>query len=169
MTELRFTTYGRPQQRGSKRPFKAGDKILMVDDNSKSKPWMAAVSHAAGEAMDGAELMMGPLVVWAAFYFKRPQSHYRGGKFSNLLREDAPVWAMNVPDGDKLFRALGDALTGVVYRDDKQICDHRAIRIHTEAQERAIVIIRQVEKGEAWRAMNEIGGVLTRSELLPSE
>ena len=45
------------------------------------------------------------------------RSHYTG---KGALKASAPV-APGKPDLDKLARAVGDALTGVAYRDDAQI------------------------------------------------
>lgn len=120
---IQFGVPGIPQPRGSKRamPNRAGGRPLMVDTNAKSKPWMATVASAASSAMEGRPLLDGPLVLDVAFYFPRPKSHYRTGKNSHLLRADAPGWHDKKPDCDKLVRSIGDAMTGVVYRDDAQL------------------------------------------------
>jgi len=48
----------------------------------------------------------------------RPKSHY--GK--NGLKKNALVWHQGRPDLDNMIKAVKDALTGIVYRDDGQIC-----------------------------------------------
>ena len=134
MDELSFTVYGTPQQRGSKRAFSVGGKARLADANAKSKPWMAAVSHAAGEAMGDRELIMGPVRLDVAFLFSRIKSHYHTGKRSSELREGAPVL-------DKLIRSIGDALTGVVYRDDSQVVEVQAVKIFTDGAARAEITV----------------------------
>jgi Holliday junction resolvase RusA-like endonuclease len=94
---------------------------MIVDANAKSGPWMNAVAHRAAQAMDGGPLFDGPVEVFMTFAFPRPKSHYRTGKRSGELRPDAPVMHSKKPDCDKLVRAIGDGMTGVVYRDDSQI------------------------------------------------
>ena len=141
MDELSFTVYGTPQQRGSKRAFSIGGKARLADSNAKSKPWMAAVSHAAGEAMDGRELFTGPLRLDVAFLFSRPKAHYRTGKRSSELKDSPPVYRDKAPDLDKLIRSIGDALTGVVYRDDSQIVEVQAAKIYTDGAERALISV----------------------------
>lgn len=140
-TGLAFTVYGRPQQRGSKRPFKSGAATLMVDANDKSKPWMAAVSHAGGEAMQGRELMLGPLAIGVKFHFKRPKSHFGTGRNASVLKASSPYFKESEPDTDKLMRAIGDALTGVVYRDDAQLANVTLSKVYTSEQERAEIFI----------------------------
>ena len=120
---ISFVVEGVPQPRGSKKalPNRATGRAMMVDSNPKSGPWMNAVAHHAAQAMDGGPLFDGPVEVSIRFAFPRPKSHYRTGKHSNELRDDAPDWHAKKPDCDKLVRAIGDGMTGVVYRDDSQI------------------------------------------------
>lgn len=42
------------------------------------------------------------------------------------LKKDPPPPHTKKPDSDKLFRAIGDAMTGIVYCDDAQVIDHHA-------------------------------------------
>ena len=44
------------------------------------------------------------------FMFHRPKSHYRTGKYSNILRDNAPKWHTKKPDKDNLEKAVTDAL-----------------------------------------------------------
>lgn len=121
---ISFVVEGVPQPRGSKKalPNRATGRAMMVDSNPKSGPWMDAVAHRAAQAMDGCELFDGPVSVLVEFYFPRPKSHYYTSKArSGELRDDAPELHSKKPDCDKLVRAIGDGMTGVVYRDDSQI------------------------------------------------
>lgn len=120
---ISFVVEGIPQPRGSKKalPNRSTGRAMMVDSNPKSGPWMDAVAHRAAKAMDGSPLFDGPVEVLIRFAFPRPKSHYRTGKHSGELRDDAPDWHFKKPDCDKLVRAIGDGMTGVVYRDDSQI------------------------------------------------
>lgn len=114
MSAITFTVPGIPAPQGSKNQFGG-------EANPRTRPWRAAVSAAAHEAMGGQPLITGPVYVKAVFRFPRTKSHYRTGKNAHLLRPDAPRWHAGTPDLDKLQRAIGDALTGVLLRDDKQI------------------------------------------------
>jgi crossover junction endodeoxyribonuclease RusA len=56
------------------------------------------------------------------FYFTRPKSHYRTGRHSHLLKPSAPEHPITKgQDVDKLARAVLDALTTIVYHDDRQV------------------------------------------------
>ena len=139
---VKFHVAGRPQQRGSKKaiPRKDGGRPLMVDANSKSGPWMATVAMEASAAMQGRPLIAGPVEVTYCFRFKYSKGHYT----KKGLRPTAPVFYEKAPDLDKLARAAGDAMTGVVYRDDKQIVRLITEKRYTESSEGLDVIVSEV-------------------------
>jgi Holliday junction resolvase RusA-like endonuclease len=90
----------------------------MREANPTTLPWRAQVTWYAIQAMSGLDKLTGPVEIWADFKMRRPKSHYtRAG----VLKLSAPVWCETRPDADKLARAVGDALTGVVFRDDCQV------------------------------------------------
>lgn len=138
---ISFFVAGRPAQRGSKRamPNPKGGRPLMVDDNVRSKPWMAAVAAAGADAMNGRKLLEGPLRIEVSFCFSRPKSHFHQRKSGQVLRGDAPHFHSSKPDADKSLRAIGDALTGVVYRDDAQLADVRITKVYIDGSEGALI------------------------------
>ena len=126
---IRFTVFGKPQQRGSKQacvrydregqPITKNGRVLTFarDDNPRSKDWMRMVASAAAEAFNG-PLIGGPVELTAVFHFARPKSHLRT---NGELRDSAPVFHTQTPDLSKLIRSLEDSLTGVIWRDDRQV------------------------------------------------
>ena len=123
MTPIEFSIIGKAQTAGSKRafPFQRPDGSLGVrvsDDNPKSGDWKANVGWAAISARPvGQGLLEGPLSVEFTFEVPRPQGHF--GKRGLLA--SAPAHPTTRPDVLKLARAVEDALSGIVYRDDSQI------------------------------------------------
>jgi crossover junction endodeoxyribonuclease RusA len=137
---IQFVVYGKPAQMGSKKAFVRGGRAIITDDNSeKRKQWANAVSTAAAESMRGRDLISSPVILRAAFYFRRPNSHYGSGRNATTLKASAPELHSQTPDLDKLIRCLGDALTGIVFRDDALIWSMAISRHWTERQERAEV------------------------------
>jgi Holliday junction resolvase RusA-like endonuclease len=57
-----------------------------------------------------------PIVLECVFVFPRKEEHYRK---SGGLKSTAPLIPGN--DVDKYFRAVGDSLTGIFYKDDRLI------------------------------------------------
>lgn len=137
---IEFTVYGKPAQMGSKKAFVRGNRAIITDDNSKQrKQWANAVATAAAEAMDGRPLMDGPVSLWVMFYFARPKSHYGSGKNAGVLKDSAPDCHSQSPDLDKLIRCLNDALSGIVFRDDRQVWKLSSRRMWCDDQERAVI------------------------------
>ena len=128
MTAVKFTVHGKPQPAGSKRGFynAKAKRVIITDDAKQSRPWKALVSDAAVQAMDAltggrfdfeGSLLDGPLMVTLLFYVPRPKGHYG----TKGVRPSAPDYPAVKPDVLKLARAVEDAMSGIVYRDDAQI------------------------------------------------
>jgi Holliday junction resolvase RusA-like endonuclease len=60
----------------------------------------------------------GPLACMLRFTFARPRSHCTG---AGVLRKGSPLVHVFKPDVDNLAKFVMDALSGVYYRDDRQI------------------------------------------------
>lgn len=141
--DITIRVAGRPQQAGSKRAFKAGSRVLITDANKLLLPWQQAIRHAAAIALPmGFEPFRVPVFVKASFYFARPQGHYRTGRQAGQCKPDAPYWHAAAPDLDKLCRAVGDALTGVVVADDRLIAGWHAWKRYSDSTEGAIIVVR---------------------------
>lgn len=105
MRTLAFDVHGTAAPQGSKTPWG-------TEANPKTASWRGAVAQAAGIAMKDAghkELFEGPLKVVVTFTFPRPKSR------------PSDVYKPTSPDLDKLERAIGDSLQGVVMHNDAQI------------------------------------------------
>lgn len=123
---IRITVYGHAQPAGSKRGFprkrsNGSTFVSIVDANPNAKDWKNAVASAAREAYSG-DLLNGPLAVSMVFYRPRPKGHFTSSGGLSKSGRTTP-YPTPKPDVLKLARAVEDALTGVVYRDDAQIVD----------------------------------------------
>lgn len=120
--KLLFTVHGLARPAGSKRAFpfqrrEGGLGVRVTDDNPKSRGWKNLIAGAAADAHAGRPLLQGPLRLVLAFYLPRPKGHFgRKG-----LLPSAPGRPIVKPDVLKLTRAVEDALSKVVWRDDAQI------------------------------------------------
>ncbi len=121
---IEFFAPGIPKTAGSKRVFMTRGKNprpIITDDCKTGKDWRASVQFAAHEVMAGKPLITGPIDAVYAFYFPRPKAHFGTGKNANKLKASAPRYHTKKPDLGKLVRAVEDALTGVVWKDDAQV------------------------------------------------
>lgn len=136
MRIVRLTITGKAEQRGSKTVVgkrgggfittKAGMPIIK-DSNPRSKAWMETVQVQSRFQFNG-PLLTGPLRLSICFRLPRPKKHYRTGRFAQQLREDAPTLHAGVPDLAKLVRCFEDSLTGIVWDDDRQVCEYGRVR-----------------------------------------
>lgn len=116
---------GTPAPSGSKSPFVYKDKktgkhkASLAPANKRQKPWMQVVATYARMKYRG-PLLTGGIILNATFCFHRKKGHYTAtGKLSKKGREN-PNHTVK-PDRDKLLRAVQDAMSGIVYKDDCQI------------------------------------------------
>ena len=77
----------------------------------------------------------GPVNMFVTFYMKRPKSHYRTGKFSNMLKNDAPMQHTKKPDIDNLLKFIMDCCNGIVYKDDCQVNRCSVSKVYCEQEE----------------------------------
>ena len=109
---IAFFVPGIPAPQGSKRAFVVGKRAVLVESSKACKPWRDSVRAAALDAMQGRPLLEGPLRMDVTFAMPRPAN----------VPKDRRGWPATKPDRDKLLRAVSDALTAAVYRDDSQVC-----------------------------------------------
>lgn len=64
-----------------------------------------------------------PLKLIVDFYFTRPQSHFKSGKNSHILKDSAPLYHTCRPDSSNCLKVVEDALNKVYWRDDSVLCE----------------------------------------------
>lgn len=144
MTEpIRFFVAGNPAPGGSKTAFvarrKGGEIVMRPGTNvpiinmsdaggGRTKVWRKAVAWEGRRVMMTEKIIEGACKVEFIFFLKRPQNHFRSGKFAGIPKENAPLHHTQKPDCLKFSRSTEDALTGIVWRDDAQtirICSEK--------------------------------------------
>jgi Holliday junction resolvase RusA-like endonuclease len=128
---IAFTVIGIPQPQGSATAFvpyawartavrqKRAPRAIVTHDNPKVRGWRQLVAEQA-QTVVGEALFLGPVVLTVTFRLPRPISLPKKTHHHTTT-----------PDLDKLVRAIGDGLSGVVLLDDKQIVDLHARKVYT--------------------------------------
>lgn len=131
---ISFSVRGLPVAQGSARAFIVGKRAIVATDANKANSplgaWRTAIAAEARDAIADAPLLDGPVSVRVDFIFPRPKAHHRA---NGELRLDAPRWHQSKPDADKLLRAVLDAVTGVLIRDDSQVSSATAWKLYEDA------------------------------------
>lgn len=120
--EVIFFVPGIPATGGSKRGFlhPKTKKIMIVDSCSRNKPWREHVAAVAYDHKPDIPITK-PIAIHVDFILPRPKSHYGTGSNASIVKRSSPKYHTKKPDTTKLFRALEDALTGIIWRDDEQV------------------------------------------------
>lgn len=88
--------------------------------------------------------MQGPLEATLTFYFSRPISHYRTGKFAGQLKANMPLFHSKRKDLDNLIKFVLDSLNGVAYDDDAQVAVLNCAKFYTCGEPRTEVRLRHL-------------------------
>jgi Holliday junction resolvase RusA-like endonuclease len=117
MVDLTIEVRGEPASQGSHSIING--RIVQVN-SAKHKRWRNAVAFAALDLVtEGWDLLDEPIELSVIFYLPRPKT---------ATREYPSV----MPDLDKLIRAVGDSLSGVVYVDDSRIVRISATKVYAD-------------------------------------
>jgi len=98
------------------------------------------ISYIVRSQIDIGSIILAPVTVSMLFKFKRPRSHYRTGKYSNLLKASAPQEHIVTPDATNLCKLYEDIFNGIVWKDDSQVNKLVAEKIYSETAETVIWI-----------------------------
>lgn len=118
-----FFIVGHPRPKGSWTPVrtKAGP-IKFRHASNKTADWCKNAATQVGYLWKG-PLLDGPIVANLEFFIPRLKTVVR--RFPTGRREG---------DGDKLDRAIWDAMTGIVYVDDSQVVKWTGFKQYTDGE-----------------------------------
>lgn len=123
LSHVEFFVAGDAKPQGSKRAIMGPNQRFPSVVESAGQPlkdWRGDVRYAATKVnrrFDGA------VAVRLHFAMRRPKCHFGTGRNAQKLKDSSPEHHTKKPDVDKLARAILDALTGVLYRDDSCVND----------------------------------------------
>lgn len=83
-----------------------------------------------------------PLRVDITAFFPRPKNHYRTGKYSHELKDNAPKYVTTKPDKDNITKFVLDSLNSVFWSDDKVVCEGDTKKYYSDKPRIIIVIYR---------------------------
>jgi len=124
-----FTIFGVPRQQQRHRPAKWGG---MYDPSAKDKKAFASKLTE----FKPKEPIATPLMVRLVFYMPRPKKHFRTGKYSKVLKNNAPMLHSVKPDADNLAKLVLDVLENAgFYKNDSQICQLQIEKLYIDVEE----------------------------------
>jgi len=117
-----FVVRGEPKAKGSMRAFIVKGRAVVTASAKGAGIWQKLIQFVLQDAWQGPALT-GAVEVRLIFYLPRPKSAPKRVLFPE-----------HKPDGDKLQRAVWDALTNIVIRDDAQIVDGMVSKRFADAE-----------------------------------
>lgn len=134
--QITLTILGEPTAQKRHRHTSRGKFTRTYDPSASDKAdFLSIVQNKAPQTP-----IDGPVKIEIFAYFSRPKSHFRTGKNSHILKDDAPKWHTARPDCDNLAKFIFDALNKVYWRDDSCICDQKVIKRYSDKPRTEIFI-----------------------------
>ena len=136
MPKIEFEVRGEPKAQMRHRHFQRGEFKGSYDPSEMDKKnFLLTVQEKAPK-----EPFIEPIAITLVFYVARPQNHYGTGRNKAQLKENAPEFSITRPDIDNYCKLIFDALNGVFWKDDSQICHLVAVKKYSERPRTGIVI-----------------------------
>ena len=128
---------------GSKSAFKDKfGKVHLTHAGKYSKGWMDSVKWWALKTYGERTILLTcPVILKLIFFRRRPKGHYGTGRNAGLLKDSSPEYPTSKPDLDKLNRAISDALTGIVFKDDSQVVKLESSKFYCGPEDKMGVFI----------------------------
>lgn len=146
---IRFTVPGvpvaQPRVKATRRGNHAGVYTPTKTSTGRSNgvsEWKATLRLAASQAASGG-LLDGPLRVDLEFVFPRQPNRFWKSKPMPRYRK------VTKPDRDNLDKAVLDALNGVLWVDDKQVCSGLIEKWHAAGDESPHLLVTVTELSES--------------------
>ena len=121
-----FIINGIPRQQQRHRSAKWGG---VYDPSAKDKKvFMSKIGKFAPT-----KPLEGALLVQLVFYMPRSKNHFRTGKFSDLLKPNAPEMHIKRPDSDNLAKLVLDCLENSgFFKNDSQVSKLQIEKLYCE-------------------------------------
>lgn len=126
MLAIHFIVPGEPRGKGRPRFAKRGSYISTYTDAATVR-FEAAIADAGAHAMGSMEPLHTPISLRIECYMGVPKSWGKKAREEALAGYAVP----GKPDLDNVAKAVMDALNGVLYADDKQVCVLRISKQYT--------------------------------------
>lgn len=136
---LRLEVPGVPVAQPRQRHVLIGGHVRNYTPSDHPVRMFKATLRLAAQQAGPPELWIGPLAVEIDCYLPRPKSMMR------RKDPDGPVPCYIGKDWDNLGKAVTDALTGILWHDDRQIWDGRVRKMYHEKAGTPRCVIRVLE------------------------
>lgn len=148
MAELKFTVMGEPCAQGRPRFSTLGGYVKAIDPakSRNQKSYIKYLATAAAKQQDWTYTYL-PLYVEIIAYMGIPKSKSKKWRAAAIRGQERPT---KKPDTDNIFKLVTDALSGVIYADDKQIVGCRVQKWYSEEPRTEVKITEVIDNEIDW-------------------
>lgn len=140
MNEVQFVVPGQPIAKGRPKVDARG-KFARVYTPEKTVNYEGLVAHSAQTAMNGRQLISGPVAVELDIRISIPASW--SGKRKGMAQR-GEIAATKRPDADNVEKAVFDGMNGVVWVDDVQVVQVSKRKRYADVPG-VVVIVRELD------------------------
>ncbi len=133
---IRFTVPGKPVAKGRAQASVIAGHVRMRTP-AKTVAYESTVALVASQAMQGRELMEGPLRLSVVAYFPMAKSWPKKKVEAARRGEVLPT---SRPDADNVAKAIADACNGICYADDAAIVSLAVVKAFADVPRVEVVI-----------------------------
>ncbi|NMG64358.1 RusA family crossover junction endodeoxyribonuclease [Azoarcus indigens] len=133
---IRFTVPGEPVGKGRPRAFRMGNSIRMHTPDATAR-YENLVALVARQAMEGRAPMAGAVSMGLHLVTVPPASWSKRKRAAALAGAIRPT---TKPDCDNVLKAIADACNGIVFIDDKQVCEVTIKKLYGETPGASVAV-----------------------------
>jgi len=124
--QVTFKVEGNPIGKGRPKFARRGNYVAAYTP-TKTRDYEDQIREAAIRAMGASEPLENPVIAYLYITVPIPASYPKKRRQACLLNEERP---MKKPDIDNIVKAFLDAMNGVIYADDSQVCSLQATKVY---------------------------------------
>lgn len=133
---IAFVIPGTPVGKGRPKFARRGNFVTTYTPE-KTASYENLVKVKAQEAMNGRAMIEGATRVEITLHVTPPASWSGKKTRAALLHEIRPT---TKPDMDNVIKGIFDAMNEIVWRDDKQVCELRVVKLYSPAAEARVEV-----------------------------
>lgn len=133
---IRIVVPGQPVAKGRPRVAVRNGRAMAYTPQ-KTATYENLIALVGQDVMEERELIEGPISVTVFAHFQMPKGWSKKRRLAALT---SPEWHTSRPDGDNVLKCAGDALNGVVWRDDSQIASAQVVKTYAETPQLVIEV-----------------------------